>query len=135
MKKLLSIFLLLFTAAAFGQSDLPDKGTLADIKGKTKIYIAADTINSKALAKELGKHKSFTNAATAAGAEIFVEYKRIGDLKYVSGLQIPIETGQVDVYFYRDGKKVIVWSEAGSKDTKSPAGSLFKKFFKAIAKE
>ena len=51
----MKIFIPLFTAAfsisAYAQTDLPDRGSMADIKGKTKIFIVADAQNTKQILK------------------------------------------------------------------------------------
>jgi len=134
MKILLPLFILFSTITAFSQTNLPDKGSLADIKGKTKIYISADAINSKYIESEIVKHKSLSLAKSADTADFFIEYKSI-ETTYASSLHLPIETGQIDVYFFRDKKKVIVWSKGDTKGNKGPAPSLLKQFLKEFEKK
>jgi hypothetical protein len=133
MKILIWALILLSAGVSFAQSDLPDKGSLSDIKGKTKIYIAADAINAGYINSELAKHKEFANTASADTAEFIVEYHTIST-DTATSLQLPIETGQVDVYFFRDGKRVVVWSKGDTKGNRGPAASLFKQFLKDLAK-
>ena len=59
MKKLLPppLFILVFSAIAFAQSDLPQIGKIDDIKGKTKFYLVAHAFNSKYILKRLIKRK------------------------------------------------------------------------------
>ena len=128
MKVLVAIFVL--AAATFSQSDLPDKGTLPDIAGKTKVYLSTDAKYSKSLTTEMVKAKLVT-ADKPDDAEFFIQYA-VTEMRYVTDFDIPLETGQMDVYFFREGRKVAVWSESGSKSGRTgPAVELFKKFIKA----
>jgi integrase len=53
MKIFLLALILFLTGSALAQTDLPDKGSLSDIKGKTRVYISGDAINASYLTGEL----------------------------------------------------------------------------------
>ncbi len=132
MKTVLSIsILIILCAGAYAQTDLPEVGKITDIRGKTRVYLAGDAQIIKSLTKELAKRKDLSLANKPEEADFFVEYRTI-NIKYVTSLNMPLETGQLDVYFFREKRKVIAWSEGDSKGSKPPAVSLLKKFLKAF---
>lgn len=134
MKLLLPLLLLIFAGATFGQSDLPELGEIKDITGKTKFYLSADAVNHKPILKEISKNKpplEFVNKPT--DAEFFIEYKMLTHER-VTSLDIPAETGQMDIYFYRESKKVVVWSKSSSASFKMPSVDLIRKFLKEFKK-
>lgn len=133
MKKLLLLILLIVAKSAFAQSDLPDIGKIEDIKGRTKIYLSGDAINIKAMQQELSRRKDISIADKPENAEFFIEYKML-NVDYITDFHFPVETGQLDVYFYRDKKKVVVWSKGATKSMKPPTVSLLKKFLKDFTK-
>lgn len=124
MKTLLLLLLLAVPVAA--QTDLPDRGTIADLKGKVKIYIVASAKHIKSIEK--ATKKTFTFVSSPSDAEFFLEY-RVLSMKEVSALQIEIETGQMDAFFYRDNRKVVAWSDSGKSG--NTAETLAKRFVKA----
>lgn len=131
MKYLLPLFLALFGCVASGQIDLPDKGSLADIKGKTKVYLAADAFNLKLMVKEFHKQTVLHEVGSAKDADFIIEYKTT--FQSSQGL-LGVETGEVDVYVLRDNKKIIVWSESAKNGLNLPSTTLTKKFLKAFQK-
>ncbi len=120
------ILLLFLSTAAYAQ--LLDKGDISEIKGKTKYYLVADAFASKQINKELKKAKNLTSVNTEDAAEFFFEYKTIGNEDRVGGFYS--STGQLDVYYRRDGKKVIVWSDSDTGT--NPMRSLTKKVLKLL---
>lgn len=135
MKKLLPILILLLAAAAFAQSDLPELGTIADIVGKTRMYIVADAEARKSILKKLGDKSGITIATKPGDAEFFLEYRTL-DRDRVTMMEIPVETGQIDVYYYRDKQKVIAWSNSGGGGFRDDTpGSIMGKFLKAYNKK
>jgi hypothetical protein len=133
MKIFLLALILFLTGSALAQTDLPDKGSLSDIKGKTRVYISGDAINASYLTGELAKHKEFTNVSKADDADFVVEYHTI-NVEYVSSLQLPVETGQLDAFLYRDNRRVVVWSKGDVKGKRGPAAALLREFLKELAK-
>ena len=136
MKKFLPLplFILVFSAAAFAQSDLPQIGKLDDIKGKTKFYLVADTFHSKLMLKEIAKQKALIRVDRAEDAEFFIEYKALSRQPFGETVHIS-ETGELRVYFYKDDKKkVIVWADThNSHDIQpTPSDDLMRKFLKEI---
>lgn len=135
MKLLISTIIIL-TAAAFSyaQTDLPDRGSIEEIKGKSQYYLVSDAESRKLLIKPLQKQKGLTETGQAKQADFVLEYKTL-NVQYVSDLRIPSETGQLDVYYLREGRKVIVWSDSAySGFRKTPQQSLVEKFLKALSK-
>lgn len=133
MKKILPLLVLMFAASVFPQSELPEIGKIDEIKGKTKIYLFSDAINIKSMQQELSKLKNITIADKPENADFFIEYKVL-KTDYVTDFHFPVETGQLDVYFYREKKKVVVWSKGEGKSMKPPTVELLKKFLKDFAK-
>lgn len=105
--------LLLLSIPAFAQADLPDKGSLAEIKGKTKFYLITDDSNSeKHILKQVVKHKSLTVVMRADDAEFFIEYRTLKRAETGRGIaEMLSEQGQMDIFYRRNGRKVIVWSD------------------------
>ena len=130
MKRLLPFFILLFAATMFGQSDLPDKGSLEDIKGKSKAYLVSDTLNAKVIVKEITKDKSLTLIDKADEADFVIEFKSISS-EPVGQTGMSIMTGQMDVYIFRAGKRMIVWTDSAQKSTSYPSVALINRFIKA----
>jgi hypothetical protein len=127
MKKLLPLIFLVFVSSAFAQSDLPDIGSLADIKGKTKLYIIADAESRKPIIKRIDKQKGLAIVNKPDEAEFFLEYKTLSRER-ITSLEIPFDTGQLDAFCYHDKKKVIAWSQ--SKIGGYPPDALIKRFLK-----
>ena len=133
-----------FACSVFCQSGLPEYGRLDDIKGVRTYYVtAANALDRDLMLRELKKLDGYTNSDSAEGADFVIEYKTLsrdtmGVMLGGTGLSLPIETGQIDVYLYRDRKKVVLWSKsdmsghAGKPGT--PARYLAKKFVKDATK-
>lgn len=133
MKILLPLILLVLSTFAFAQSDLPEIGKLDDLKGKTKVYVIADGDARKAMVKKLTEAK-FTIADKAEDAEFFAEYRTLS--RQPIAIAGTTETGQLDVFIYRDKKKVIAWSASstGGGFGGDTAKGLIGKFLKAQKK-
>lgn len=130
MKLLLFVLFVFCSVPAFAQAELPDRGTISDLKGKTKIYINAPTKHLKYIEKEV--KKTFTIVSKADDADFVLEYKTLSLMKSGGSLNLDEETGQMDAYFFKDARKVIAWSdsaESGFKD--EPNTKLSKRFVKA----
>jgi hypothetical protein len=104
--------LVAFSGRALGQNDLPTIGTFDDIKGLSKVYIVADNESRKAILKELKKQPAFMLADKPDDAEFFLQYKTISRQQFSVFTGGTTETGQLDAYVRRDGKKVVAWSES-----------------------
>jgi hypothetical protein len=127
------LLLLLLAIPAVAQSDLPDRGTLADIEGKIKIYIDADAEHIRPIEKAI--KKPFSIASKVAEAEIFLEYKTLSTQE-VTSMKLILETGQLTAYFYRDKQKIVVWMASDSKGgAGGPANNLTKRFIKELGKK
>lgn len=126
------LLILLFAVSAYAQ--LPDRGSLADIKGLSKVYIIADPDSLKRIEKHTAK--IFKSVNSPDDAEFFIEYKTL-ERERVTSLQIPTETGQMDVYINRKDKKVIAWSmvEYGGGWSGDTPGALVKQLVKAFTKQ
>jgi hypothetical protein len=127
------LLLLLLTIPAFAQSDLPDRGDIADIKGKTKVYVAADGEHYDAITKALAKH--FTLSPKAADADFFLAYESLSR-DVVGPSRMHLEKGQLTAYYYRDKTKVIAWSDhrVGGGFKADTSKELVKRFLKAFTK-
>lgn len=130
MKRLIVPFLvMIFASAVSAQSDLPDVGKLADLKGMTKVYIVADAANLKQVLKAFKNQKNLVRVDKTDDAEFFIEYKELRQ-DQVTSLQMTQVSGEMSVYFYRGKRKVIAWSESKVSALAWPSLSLTKRFLK-----
>lgn len=129
------IVMLAFSTISFGQTDLPIIGSISDIKGLSKVYIVADNESRKAILKQFEKQKVLSIVEKPDDAEFFIEYKTLSRQPFTTGGTT--ETGQVDVFIYREKKKVIAWSESttGGGFKGDTANRLIKKFLKILQKK
>lgn len=125
--------ILLFAASCFGQSALPDRGTLADIQGRTKVYVIADAEHFASVEKAISKKLVIVNSA--ADAEFFLEYQTLST-KTVGPSGMSLETGQLEAYFNREKQKVIAWSasKTGGAFNGDTSMRLTKQFIKDLTK-
>lgn len=132
MSRLLPLIILIFAATAFAQSDLPEMGSLKDISGKTKVYIACDAANEKLILKEFKKQKSLVRVDRPDDSEFVIEFNTTNHEEAASLYSsITSEEGEMDVYIFRDKKKVIVWRDSAKTGWAAPATQLIKRYFKA----
>jgi hypothetical protein len=94
-------------------AQLPDKGTVADLKGKTRYYLDADADAAKPISKEL-KRRGFTEVSKAADADFVIEFRTLSQ-KEKGDPVFHVQTNTVrrcemTAYFIRDGQKVVAWS-------------------------
>lgn len=70
-------------------------------------------------------------------AEFFLEYKTISRQQFSVFTGGTTETGQLDAYARRDGKKVVAWSESttGGGFKGDTAHRLIEKFLKRVKKK
>jgi hypothetical protein len=127
--------MLAFSAIGFSQTDLPIIGSISDIDGLSKVYLVADNESRKPILKQFGKQKVLSIVEKPDDAEFFIEYKTLSRQPFTSGGTT--ETGQIDVFIYREKKKVIAWSESttGGGFKGDTANSLIKKFLKVLQKK
>jgi hypothetical protein len=128
MKTFILCLLLAFPALA--QSDLPVIGQLSDIRGKTHYYLTAPAQERKLLLKEMDKLKSgLILVGNPDEAEFFIEYSEKPEQSEFG------RNGQMDVYIYREKRKVVVWSEGKlSNGTTPPYLVLPRRFVKDYKK-
>ena len=126
------VVLLAFSGRTLGQNDLPTIGSFDDIKGLSKVYVVADNESRKPILKVLKKQPAFTLVDKPEDAEFFLEYKTISRQQFA--MMGTTETGQLDAYVRRDGKKVVAWSESttGGGLKRDTANHLIKKFMKRV---
>ena len=126
------LLILLFAIPVFAQP--PTYGELSEIEGKTVYYLVADDSRVRAvIEKEIGS--LLKPARDPEKAELFVEYKVLAR-EETNSIWGQLETGELRVYYYRDKKQIVVWSES-MKDTAVPKGTprkLAKKLRSALKK-
>lgn len=131
MKYLLPLIILTFVQINLAQeSNLPDHGSIADLKGKTKAYIIADAENTKQILKGLKNQKVLIVVNRPEDAEMFLDYKETAPRSSVTSLEMSSITGQLDVYIYRQKRKIIAWSDSKVSALRWPSLSLTKRFVK-----
>lgn len=130
----LSLFLT-FPYIVIGQSGLPDYGKIADIQGKSKVYLIADGESRTTMIKTLTKQKALTVVDKAEEAEFFIEYRTISRQPF--GFGGTSETGQLDAYFYSENRRVVCWtkSDVGGGFKGDTARRLLNAFLKAFVKK
>lgn len=114
MKKLFLLLILMLSVVTFAQSDLPEIGSLEDLKGKTRYYLNSPAKERKQILKELDTKKTGLElVSNPDDADFIVEYKVLDSKEkpFLISSSITSTTAQLDVYFYRDGKKIMAWSE------------------------
>jgi hypothetical protein len=128
------LFVLFFAVTAFGQSSLPDKSQTTDLKDKTKYYLDAEADQAKLIRKAL-KGAGLIEVMKADDAEFVLEFRILSE-KEKPGLggMFPtsntVRRGQLEAYYYRNGRKVVVFSDIkeGGGFSRPPAHSLAKRF-------
>src|SRR5687768_2239782 len=98
------LVLLLLMIPCFAQSDLPDRGQIADLKGKSKVFIVADGEHFDAIKKVAGDR--FEVVGRSANADFFIAYKTLSRDE-VGKTEMFVEHGQLDVYYLDASRKVI----------------------------
>lgn len=130
MKMLL--LLLLFALPVIAQSDLPDKGSIDELRGKTKFYLITDDAFTPKHILPAFRKLAIENVGRADDAEFFIEYRTLRRPDRAKGAsEAFFEEGQMDIYFRRGDRKVVVWSEA--KLGLAPYKSLAKKAAKILS--
>jgi hypothetical protein len=127
------LLLLLLAIPVFSQSDLPDRGKLSDLTGKTKVYISADGEHYEAIEK--GIKKQFKIADKASEADFILSYESLAN-RVVGPTSIHLEKGQLTAYYFRDKTKVIAWTQTHDDGAFKAATSkaLISRFLKAWSK-
>lgn len=138
MLKFAVLTLLLFPIAAYSQ--LPDKGKIADIAGKTRFYLDAEADQAKMIRKEL-KKSDLKEVDTANEADFVVEFRILSQKeKPMTGGLFPesntVRRGEMNVYYLRDGKKVVVFSDVkeGGELSRPAASALPRRFLAELKK-
>lgn len=126
-------FLLLLLLAIPAYSQLPDRGLISDLKGKTRVYVIAEGDAYKVINKAIAKSLTVVNSEDAA--EFFLEYKTVSR-STVGPTGMSLENGQLDAWLWREKKKVIAWSDSttGGGFKGDTANKLIKRFLKDFKK-
>jgi hypothetical protein len=106
MLKTLLLTLLLVPVA---YSQLPDKGSIADLKGKTHYYLDAPEDQAKYVRKEL-KKSNLKEVKSVDDAEFVIEYRILSPNGTLTAAELLSQRAEMNVYFLRpDGRKVVVF--------------------------
>lgn len=116
-----ALFVSLLSLVAYAQTDLPERGSIEEIRGKSRYYLNADAYS----ARLIDPHLKMKRVDKAEDADFIIEYRKLSEL-YLGGGAGTMETGEMTVYRYRDGKKVIVWQRDDS--GVAPMRGLAKRF-------
>lgn len=131
------LFALIFSAFAIngiGQ-ELPEYGKLDEIKGKKLVYVATDNPEGRKQIVNALKRSSLTVVDKPEDAEFFIGYKIAGQFDSKASLILTSDIGQMDVYYLRDGRRVLVFSDTHISAIKNTAADgLTKKFLKRLKK-
>lgn len=127
MKTLILMLLLTVAAPVLAQQsrsdDYPDYGTIADIKGKKKIFVHADDSDSReTIVKMLGSYSGLEVVNSPRDAEMVLEYLILTrDVAanrgpYARGASMALKSQMQAVLRKPDGTKVIAWTETETLD-------------------
>jgi hypothetical protein len=122
--------LLLCLALSFStraQTELPVVGKISDLEGKKKVYLLAETTDSRAkIQKVLDKEKLFEIVSDPEKADFIIEFKPISKSQPVSfGFGTFKDIAEMNIYFYNSNKKkVIAWSATKDKYKDSGFGGV-----------
>jgi hypothetical protein len=132
MLKIVLLTLLLFPVAAYSQ--LPDKGSIADIAGKTRFYLDTEADQAKLIRHEL-KKSGLKEVTSVNEADFVIEFHILSQKeKPMTGGLFPdsntVRRGEMNVYYLRDGKKVVVFSDVkeGGSFSRPAASALPRRF-------
>ncbi len=120
------LILLLFAVPVLAQ--LPDRGSMTDLKGMSRVYVIADAANYKPVIKQL---KALTVVTRPDDAQFFLEYKTLSQSTVgVTGMHLA--TGEMNAYVTIDGHKILAWSDSlvGGAFKGDTASKLAKRFIK-----
>ena len=136
MKRNFSVAVLMLVALVLGafvvsaQEKRPDYGTIADLKGLTKVYVnAPSTERRKIILAELKKAPSLTVVNSPDQAEFFLEYRVIDETHPMAMLNFV--KAEMAAYTVKDGRKRIAWSETKGETNRA---DLPRAFVKALKK-
>jgi hypothetical protein len=119
MKTICGLFLcLIFSFSTRAQTELPIIGKISDLEGKKKVYLLAETTDSRTkIQKVLDKEKLFEIVSDPEKAEFIIEFKPISKSQPISiGIGTFKDIAEMNVYFYNSNKKkVIAWSATKDK--------------------
>jgi hypothetical protein len=136
MKPLLAATsLLIFFLLANAQDKLPDYGDISDLKGLSKVYVSADSSQTrKYVLDELKNYKTLEVVSTVESAEFVLKCAANVPVVVGSGpLTSHQEPFEMTVYTLKDGRQRIAWAE--TKTSLRPAPILLTRdFLKALKK-
>jgi hypothetical protein len=119
---ILCAVLLPLSILAIGQTQLPDFGAIGDLKGMEKVYVSADSTDTrKFILAELKKYPALKVSSSADEAQFVLECTETGRIA-VGGLFKELPTFEMTVYTLTNGKKRIAWSK--TKTSLRPAARL-----------
>lgn len=136
MKKLIGLLSLLFLAASVqAQDKLPEYGTIGDLKGMARVYVATDSAQQrKFVLDELKKEKSLEVVSSPDEAQFTLKCWANAAVTFGSGPmtshQQPFE---MTAYTIKDGRQRIAWSETKTSLRYAPM-LLTRDFIKALKK-
>lgn len=159
MKRLLitSFAVLLLGGPSMAQAELKDKhsvdlptyGSIDVIKHHRRVYVASENEDSrKRIIKTLGKDQTLEMVNSPDDAQFFIEYSELSREVAVTGSRTKERQQRSQMLAFvigSDKRKIIVWSENGSRDTEHFLGmkmydsgrnesELTNKFLKALKK-
>lgn len=118
-------------------AQLPDKGTAADLRGKTKFYLDAEADQAKMIRKVL-KGSDLVEVARLADAEFVLEFRILSQKEKAElGGMFPasntVRRAQLTAYYLRAGDKIIAYEgvKEGGQWSRPAALSLSKRFLEA----
>lgn len=134
------LLLFLSPVALFAQSDLPEKGTVSDLSGKSRYYLDAETDHAKMIRRELRK-SGLTEVLKPSEADFVIQFRILSQKEkpQLGGLfpkSNTVQRGEMIVYFFREQNKVIAWSDVkeGGDFSRPAASALPRRFLEAFAK-
>ncbi|HYX71752.1 MAG TPA: hypothetical protein VE732_03205 [Nitrososphaera sp.] len=137
---IVSALIVVLLIPAFAQdNNLPEYGDISDLKTLQKVYLTADSTDSRNLIlKELKKYPALSIVSSPEEAEFFIEYRVLRHQDTQTGIikGPPITFSEMAVFTLKDKRRRIAWSK-----TEDDAGisrpnemNLTRNFIKALKK-
>ena len=109
-------------------SAMQSRSLLIEAQARSQAALLGETL--LAAAPEAGLFRAArSSASTLAAAMAALSSDPVGTLG------MSILTGQMDVYIFRNSKKVIVWTDSSIKSTSYPSIALINRFLKELKKQ
>ena len=122
--KILFLFVLLVSTAGFSLAqttqEKPVFGEISALRGMKKVYVEGATSDErKLILGQFKKDKTFTVVGDPSEADFFMTFGELTRMAVAGGLRPSTayqERDEAEVYYLKDGKRIIVWQDTETLD-------------------